>query len=109
MNSNKLAGVFGAAGPLASSPKKAACSMSNHLMPKNLMPGTPQPAAPGSSAAGLDDEDAGPPAAGPAGLTGRAARGVRRAVQSVGGRVLAVAAAVMTAYGLWQVFRWGGP
>lgn len=39
----------------------------------------------------------------------RAARTVRRAVQSVGGGTLAAAAAMLAAYGLWQVFRWGGP
>jgi diguanylate cyclase (GGDEF)-like protein len=32
----------------------------------------------------------------------------RRAVQPVGGGTLAAAAAVLTAYCLWQVFRWGG-
>jgi hypothetical protein len=33
---------------------------------------------------------------------------VRRAVQPVGGAALAVAVTMMAAYGLWQVFRWGG-
>jgi diguanylate cyclase (GGDEF)-like protein len=33
---------------------------------------------------------------------------VRRAVQPVGGGTLAAAAAVLAAYGLWLVFRWGG-
>src|SRR5215469_9964736 len=40
--------------------------------------------------------------------TGRAARAVRRAVQPVGGGALTVAVTLMAAYGLWQVFRWGG-
>jgi diguanylate cyclase (GGDEF)-like protein len=42
--------------------------------------------------------------AGPAGAAGRAARAVR----SVGGGALVVAVTMMVAYGLWQVFRWGG-
>jgi diguanylate cyclase (GGDEF)-like protein len=42
------------------------------------------------------------------GPAGRAARAVRRAVQPVGGGALAVALAMMVAYGSWQVFRWGG-
>jgi predicted signal transduction protein with EAL and GGDEF domain len=50
--------------------------------------------------------------AGPRGLAGgaasRAARAARRAVQPVGGRALVVAVAMMAAYLLWQVFRWGG-
>jgi diguanylate cyclase (GGDEF)-like protein len=44
----------------------------------------------------------------PSGAAGRAARAVRGAVQPVGGGALAVAVAVMAAYALWQVFRWGG-
>ena len=39
---------------------------------------------------------------------GRAVRALRRAVQPVGGGALAVAVAMLAAYGLWQVFRWGG-
>jgi len=47
---------------------------------------------------------------GPAsGAASRAARTVRRAVRPVGGGTLAAAAAMLAAYGLWQVFRWGGP
>jgi diguanylate cyclase (GGDEF)-like protein len=50
--------------------------------------------------------------AGPGGLAsgtaGRVARAVRRVVQPVGGGALAVAVTLMTAYVLWQVFRWGG-
>ena len=42
------------------------------------------------------------------GTAGRAARAVRRAVQPVGGGALAAAVTMMVAYGLWQVFRWGG-
>ena len=37
-----------------------------------------------------------------------AAQTVRRAVQAVGGGALAVALIMIVAYGLWQVFRWGG-
>ena len=45
----------------------------------------------------------------PASGIARAAMGAaRRAVQPVGGGTLAAAAAVLVAYGLWQVFRWGG-
>jgi diguanylate cyclase (GGDEF)-like protein len=55
------------------------------------MPGTPQPTA-----------------AGPTGEAGRAARVVRRVVQPVGWDALAVAVTMLAAYGLWQVFRWGG-
>ena len=40
--------------------------------------------------------------------TGAAIRALRRAIGTVGGGALAVAAATMVAYGLWQVFRWGG-
>ena len=63
-------------------------------------------------------EASGYPQAQPAGEAGHwglasAARGPRgprprRAVQPVGGRALAVAVTLMAAYGLWQVFRWGG-
>src|SRR5260221_13732088 len=42
------------------------------------------------------------------GPAGRAARAVRRAVQPVGGGALALAVAMMVAYGAWQLFRWGG-
>ena len=35
-------------------------------------------------------------------------RRLRRPVEAVGGGTLAAAAAMMAAYGLWQVFRWGG-
>jgi diguanylate cyclase (GGDEF)-like protein len=35
-------------------------------------------------------------------------RAVRRVVQPVGGGALAVAVTMLAAYGLWQVFRWGG-
>jgi diguanylate cyclase (GGDEF)-like protein len=40
--------------------------------------------------------------------TGAAIRALRRAIDTVGGRALAVALATTIAYGLWQVFRWGG-
>jgi len=51
--------------------------------------------------------------AGPRGLASgtaarRAARAVQRAVPPVGWGPLAVAVALLTAYVLWQVFRWGG-
>jgi diguanylate cyclase (GGDEF)-like protein len=59
-----------------------------------------------------------PPASLPAGKAGprelasgpasRVACAVRRVVQPVGWGALAVAVTLMTAYGLWQVFRWGG-
>ncbi len=42
------------------------------------------------------------------GTASRAARAARRVVQPVGGGALAVAVTLMAAYGLWQVFRWGG-
>jgi diguanylate cyclase (GGDEF)-like protein len=46
---------------------------------------------------------------GPAsGAAHSAIRAARRAVQPVGGGTLAAAVAILTAYGLWQVFRWGG-
>jgi diguanylate cyclase (GGDEF)-like protein len=38
-----------------------------------------------------------------------AIRAARRAVQPVGGGTLAAATAVLAVYGLWNVFRWGGP
>ncbi|MCW2935255.1 MAG: diguanylate cyclase protein, partial [Actinomycetia bacterium] len=67
---------------------------------------TPHLDASGYPQPGLADE-AGlrGPASGPA---GRAARAVRRAVQPAGGGALAVALAMLVAYGSWQVFRWGG-
>jgi diguanylate cyclase (GGDEF)-like protein len=37
-----------------------------------------------------------------------AIRAARRAVQPTGGGTLAAAVAILAAYGLWQVFRWGG-
>jgi diguanylate cyclase (GGDEF)-like protein len=42
------------------------------------------------------------------GIAGRVVRTARRAVRAVGGGTLAAAAAMIVAYGLWQVFRWGG-
>ncbi len=48
----------------------------------------------------------------PAHPRGKASHGGRpgaaRAVRRVGARPLALAVTLMTAYGLWQVFRWGG-
>ena len=38
----------------------------------------------------------------------RTARAMRRAVARVGGGALAAAVTMIVAYGLWQVFRWGG-
>jgi diguanylate cyclase (GGDEF)-like protein len=105
--------------------KKAARSTS-----KRLVPGMPPPAAAGPAGEGApparagpvagpcppalgppalacEDNDAGPPG-GPARSAGCATRAVRQALQPVGGGALAVAVAVMAAYGSWQVFRWGG-
>jgi diguanylate cyclase (GGDEF)-like protein len=42
------------------------------------------------------------------GTAGRAAAAARRAVEPVGSSTLAAAAAMVTIYALWQVFRWGG-
>src|SRR5580704_11644427 len=42
------------------------------------------------------------------GPLGRAVRWLRRVTDPVGTRTLAAAAVIMVAYGLWQVFRWGG-
>jgi diguanylate cyclase (GGDEF)-like protein len=39
---------------------------------------------------------------------GRAAGALRQAVQQVGGGTVAAAVLVLLAYGLWQIFRWGG-
>ena len=41
-------------------------------------------------------------------VVGRAVRAVRPAVQMVGGGTLGAALVMLVAYGLWQVFRWGG-
>ena len=100
-------------------------------MPKSLMPGRPRPAAAEPIGEGalparagpvagpcpsalrsytvvFENNDVGPLGGDPAGAAGRAARAVRRAVQSVGGRALTVAVTMLAAYGLWQLFRWGG-
>jgi diguanylate cyclase (GGDEF)-like protein len=46
---------------------------------------------------------------GPAGqAVGQAVHALRRAVQPIGGRTLAIVALMLAVYGLWQVFRWGG-
>ena len=66
----------------------------------------PSPSAPRSHAAVFENDDAGPPGGSPAGTAGRVARAVWCAMRPAGG-ALAVAVAVMVAYGLWQVFRWG--
>jgi diguanylate cyclase (GGDEF)-like protein len=42
------------------------------------------------------------------GAAGRTMRAVRRAVHPVCGGTLAAATVMLAAYGLWQVFRWGG-
>src|ERR1700759_4012409 len=42
------------------------------------------------------------------GAPGRSAGWLHRVTDPVGTRTLAAAAAIMVAYGLWQVFRWGG-
>jgi diguanylate cyclase (GGDEF)-like protein len=39
---------------------------------------------------------------------GRAAGALRQAVQQVGGGTVTAAVLVLVAYGLWQMFRWGG-
>ena len=55
-----------------------------------------------------------PQAAGPAAETataqdrGPARQWLRRIIDPVGGRTLAAAVVILVAYGLWQVFRWGG-
>ena len=41
-------------------------------------------------------------------LVGRTAGAVQRAVRQVGGGTLAAAVLVLLAYGMWQMFRWGG-
>ena len=43
------------------------------------------------------------------GAADRAVRALRRAVQPVGGGALTAAVVMLAIYGLWQVFRWGGP
>jgi diguanylate cyclase (GGDEF)-like protein len=65
---------------------------------------------PGQPAARLADdataaERAGQPSCG---LCRRVADAGRRVVQQVGGPTLAAAITMFVAYGLWQVFRWGG-
>jgi diguanylate cyclase (GGDEF)-like protein len=69
------------------------------LAPHMEPSGYPQPSPPASQASpqGLSRETA-----------SRAADAVRCAVASVGGGALAVALAMIAAYGSWQVFRWGG-
>jgi diguanylate cyclase (GGDEF)-like protein len=42
------------------------------------------------------------------GIASPVVRGLRRAVEPVGGGALTVALVVLAGYGLWQVFRWGG-
>ena len=44
----------------------------------------------------------------PSRLAARVAHAGRRVAQPFGGRALAFAVTMMAAYGLWQVFRWGG-
>ena len=61
--------------------------------------GRPIPAQAGASAT--------EPVPGDRGSAGRAVRWLRRVIDPVGGPTLAAAVAVMAAYGLWQVFRWG--
>jgi diguanylate cyclase (GGDEF)-like protein len=46
--------------------------------------------------------------AAPEGPAGEAVRALRRAVQPIGGRMLAAVALLLAVYGLWQIFRWGG-
>ena len=42
------------------------------------------------------------------GCFGRAVGAVRQGVQQVGGGMVTVAVLVLVAYGMWQMFRWGG-
>jgi diguanylate cyclase (GGDEF)-like protein len=111
---------------MTSNLKKAARSMSKHLMPGTPQPtaagptgeealparaspiASPCPSAPGSCTVVSGNNAMGPLGGSPAGAVGRVACAVRRVVQPVGWGALAVAVAVMVAYGLWQVFRWGG-
>src|SRR5215475_2330951 len=68
--------------------------------------------APRLDASGYPQATLPPGEAGPrglaCGLAGRVARAVRRAAQPVGWAALAAAVTLMAAYGLWQIFRWGG-
>ena len=61
--------------------------------------GRPIPAQAGASAT--------EPVPGDRGSAGRAVRWLRQVIDPVGGPTLAAAVAIMAAYGLWQVFRWG--
>jgi EAL domain-containing protein (putative c-di-GMP-specific phosphodiesterase class I) len=47
------------------------------------------------------------PVPGDRGSAGRTVRWLRQVIDPVGGPTLAAAVAIMAAYGLWQVFRWG--
>ena len=67
------------------------------LSPRRSVPGHDQAGGPVTGTAAADP-----------GRVSRAYRQVRRAVDAVGGGTLAAAAAMLVAYGLWQVFRWGG-
>jgi diguanylate cyclase (GGDEF)-like protein len=42
------------------------------------------------------------------GIAGRLRRGLRRAAEPAGSGTMAAALVMLAAYGLWQVFRWGG-
>src|SRR6266571_521286 len=65
-------------------------------------PLTPRRGLPGHHQAG------GPASAAEADQAGAASRPLRRFVAAMGGGTLTAAAAMMAAYGLWQLFRWGG-
>src|SRR6266566_1719767 len=67
------------------------------LSPRRSVPGHDQAGGPVTGTAAADP-----------GRVSRAYRQVRRAVDAGGGGTLAAAAAMLVAYGLWQVFRWGG-
>jgi diguanylate cyclase (GGDEF)-like protein len=57
----------------------------------------------------VDSPDRGEPArAGAGGPASQLIGWARRAVRAAGGGTLAMAAVMLAAYGLWQVFRWGG-
>src|SRR6266568_2458583 len=65
-------------------------------------PLTPRRGLPGHHQAG------GPASAAEADQAGAASRPLRWFVAAMGGGTLTAAAAMMAAYGLWQLFRWGG-
>jgi diguanylate cyclase (GGDEF)-like protein len=85
----------------------------DHDRPMSLLGGSggaPQASPPAPGKGGGGTVSGGPVSGGPvSGVVHSAIRAARRAVQPVGGGTLAAAVAVLVVYGLWQVFRWGGP